>query len=359
MAEKIEILEIDKENNQKNNGNLLTIKGGVKDYCSQFVDLYSESTLILSTTKAYNIKRHHSDTDAFMNLHRINDIRYINKFFKAVNKKLPVGGIFIGKVETFSQRHLRKKICKKPVLREIYFLFEFIFMRVFPKVWGLKKIYFFITKGKNRLLSKAETLGRLVFCGFDIIECKVIDNHTYFVVKKVGEPYYGMDPGFGLLFNMQRIGQNRKTIKVFKIRTMYPYAEYLQKFMYERFGYSNGDKANNDFRITSWGKVLRKFWIDELPMIYNLIKGDIKIVGVRPLSMQKFMMYPKIAQEKRILSKPGLFPPFYYDYPTSFEELVASELKYLEAYSKNPVKTDFKYFFVILKNIIFKGRRSS
>ena len=139
---------------------------------------------------------------------------------------------------------------------------------------------------------------------------------------------------------------------------MHPYAEYLQKYIYEKNGTSNGDKANEDFRVSPWGKFFRKFWLDEVPMLINLIKGDVKIIGVRPLSVAKFNLYPKEAQEKRCLYKPGLVPPFYADLPETFEDLVASEMKYIIAYEKNPHLTDIKYLFKAAYNIIFKGARS-
>ena len=99
-------------------------------------------------------------------------------------------------------------------------------------------------------------------------------------------------------------------------------------------------------------------WLDEIPMMLNLIKREIKIVGVRPLSQAKFNMYPKYMQDKRTSCKPGLIPPFYVDMPDSFEELVASEEKYLDLYFKNPVKTDIKYFFKASYNILIKKARS-
>ena len=139
---------------------------------------------------------------------------------------------------------------------------------------------------------------------------------------------------------------------------MHPYSEYLQSYMFEKNGTSNGDKINNDFRVSKMGMILRRLWIDELPMIINLIKGDLKIVGVRPLSISKYKMYPKEAQEARVKCKPGLVPPFYVDLPESFEGLVQSEMVYLEKYKKSPFLTDVHYFFKALYNIFFKGARS-
>ena len=93
-------------------------------------------------------------------------------------------------------------------------------------------------------------------------------------------------------------------------------------------------------------------------MLINLFKGDLKLVGVRPLSINKFKTYPVSAQKIRTEVKPGLIPPFYADLPESFEELVDSELNYTKNYLKHPVLTDLKYFFKAMYNIFILGVRS-
>ncbi len=118
-------------------------------------------------------------------------------------------------------------------------------------------------------------------------------------------------------------------------------------------------KLKNDFRITYWGKLFRKIWIDELPMIINFLRGDLKIVGVRPLSRHYFDLYPDDLKQLRIQTKPGLVPPFYYDLPKTFEEIIESERNYLDKYFKNPLKTDLIYFFGSFYNIVFKNARSA
>ncbi len=322
------------------------------------MDLDSNETLVVLTSSDFNILNHPNKVSCIINILRINDIRYINKFFESVNLRLKNNDVFIGCLETFSARRNRKPIGKVPLIRTIYFGMEYIFMRVFPKLWGFKKVYFFVTRGRNRLLSKAEALGRLVSCGFEIVDYKSLNGLLYFVVKKVKEPEFNMNPSYGPFYKMPRVGKNGKTIGVYKVRTMYSYAEYLQKYIYDKHGSTDGDKANEDYRVTSFGKIIRKFWLDELPMLINLFKGEIKLVGARPLSLPKFNMYPKNVQERRCQFKPGLIPPFYYDCPKNFEELIASEMRYFDAYEKKPFKTDIKYFFVAMFNIIFKGARS-
>jgi len=139
---------------------------------------------------------------------------------------------------------------------------------------------------------------------------------------------------------------------------MYPYSEYIQKYVYDLQGTSDGDKAENDFRITGWGRFFRKIWLDELPMFINLIRGDVKLVGVRPLSRTKFETYPVELQDKRTKTKPGLIPPFYADMPKTQDELFESESRYLDAYFQSFFTTDFKYFFKAFYNIVIKRARS-
>ena len=86
--------------------------------------------------------------------------------------------------------------------------------------------------------------------------------------------------------------------------------------------------------------------------------GDMKIVGVRPLSEHFFSLYDKDLQKERIKNKPGLIPPYYVDLPKTMDEIMESELKYLNLCNESLIKTDFKYFFLALKNIFFKGARS-
>ena len=315
---------------------------------------------VAATTSLFNIEKLPAGKyEHIINLKRINDIRRINKFFESVNSKLPEGGIVIGNVETYVNRKAR--ILKKyffPLNWLIYTL-DVIYTRVFPKLPVTKKIYFCITKGRNRVLSKAETFGRLYSCGFEIIEEKLVGDSLYFVGRKVKEPAFDNQPTYGPFIKLKRHGKGNKMIKVYKLRTMHAYSEYLQDYIYRNNNLQEGGKFKDDFRITTEGKLFRKFWLDEIPMILNLLKGDMKLVGVRPLSSHYFNLYSDELKEKRTKYKPGLIPPFYADMPKTFEEIMDSEMRYLEEYEKNPLKTDFKYFVKAWQNILFHQARSN
>ncbi|MBN1157867.1 MAG: sugar transferase [Bacteroidales bacterium] len=297
--------------------------------------------------------------ESIINVNRVNDFRYINKFFESVNAKLPVGGVFIDYFETKTMRKAR--ILKKfPFgINYLYYAVDFTIKRVLPKFTLTKKLYFLLTRGINRVLSKAETFGRLYSCGFEVLDEKQIGNNLFFVALKVKEPSYPKNPSYGPLIALERIGKGGKPIKVFKMRTMHPFAEYLQDYMYKRDGLQAGGKFRDDFRITTMGKIMRTFWIDELPMLINLVKGDLKIFGVRPLSRQYYKLYTPELQKLRIRSKPGLIPPFYVHYPRTLEEIMNSELQYLKAYEKHPFRTDWVYFWKAIYNILYRKYRST
>ena len=120
-----------------------------------------------------------------------------------------------------------------------------------------------------------------------------------------------------------------------------------------------GGKFKRDYRVTTLGGFMRKYWLDELPMIYNLLRGDMKLVGVRPLSNHFYSLYSKELQQKRNKFKPGLLPPFYADMPKTLSDIENSEMKYLIACEKRGVFiTDLRYLFLILNNILIKKARS-
>jgi lipopolysaccharide/colanic/teichoic acid biosynthesis glycosyltransferase len=338
---------------------LVEVNQDAFDFIFQYADIESSKTLVLSTETRLNIDAQlQNKFDAIVNLKRINDIRYLNKFFESANAKLPVGGIFIDFVES---KNLRKqRILRKfpPIINYIAYTIDFIIKRVFPKFAITKGLYFFLTRGQNRVLTKAETFGRLYSCGFEIIDEKLFNNHLFFVTRKIRKPFFPENPSYGPVIALERTGYKGKMIKVFKFRTMHPYAEYLQEYIYNKEGLQEGGKFKSDFRISTIGRILRTFWLDELPMLYNLLRGDMKLVGVRPLSKHYFSLYSPELQNRRLNYKPGLIPPFYVDNPKTLEEIMASETKYMDAYDKHPFRTDFSYFFRAVFNIIFKKYRS-
>jgi lipopolysaccharide/colanic/teichoic acid biosynthesis glycosyltransferase len=330
------------------------------EFLSQEGQLESPDTLVLHSTNPFNVLINPNRFRTIVNLGKVNDIRFINKYFESVNSKLTNGDRFIIRFETFSARRNRKKVSRVPFIRDLYFFFEFIFMRVFPKVPVLKKLYFFITRGHNRLLSKAEVMGRLVSCGFDIVDHQSHDGYMYVVTKKFREPAFNMNPSYGPLYTMPRVSKDGKIIGVYKFRTMHPYAEYLHDYVLRQNGYAASGKPADDFRLTPWGRILRKYWLDELPQIINVLKGDLKLVGVRPISKRFFEDIPRDLQELRLTQKPGCIPPYVaLNRNSDVSTVLECEREYIEASLRDPFATDVRFFFSAIYNIVFRSKRSA
>lgn len=331
----------------------------VYNFVSKFIDFKSQRNGFFSTTTRFNIlKIRDNYYDSIINIKKVNNIRRINKFFEAVNAKLPIDGIFIGKVETNHQKS-REILQRYKGFGFIALFFFFIFRRVLPKLKITQKLYFYFTNGKKRALSKAESLGRLASCGFEIIEYEEINNLLYFVGKKIKEPYYDLNPSYGPLFKMRRVGKDGKIIFVYKFRTMHPYAEYLQDYIIKMHGYSEIGKPANDFRLTRWGKFMRRLWLDELPQLINVLKGEMKLVGVRPISQRFLKEYPEDVLQLRLKQKPGCIPPYVALLKQDIKEYIESERIYLIEREKRPHITDVKYFFKAVYNILTNKIRSS
>ncbi len=303
-------------------------------FIKEYLDLghfCKSRTLILDSEAYFNIESEAPNSrQLFINLHRVNDSRRLNLYLIKVNELLLDGGVFICRGQTITQR--RDMFYKQftPVLGAPLYFLDFLLRRVMPKLPVLQGWYFAITKGKNRALSETEMLGRFYFCGFELIHKREINGKMHFILKKARPPRTDPSPTYGPLIRLKRMGKDGNIIYVKKLRTMHPYSEYLQDYVYQTNALQEGGKFKDDFRVTSWGRVLRALWIDELPQLLNFFQGDLALVGVRALSQHYFSLYPPEMQKLRLKFKPGLMPPFYADMPQTFEEIVESERSYIQ-----------------------------
>ena len=346
-----------KESNYTREYVLANFGEGIYDLIYQYNEI-SELELDIATTTRFNILKYQKKFRKIVNLKRLNDVRYLNKFFEVANDSLFVNGYFIGFAETKEKRKERIRYKYPPILNLIYYGFDYLVKRVWPKLPMLKKIYFAYTKGNNRVISRAEILGRLYSCGFTVEGEEYKDSDLFFVARKTRAPAYDISPTYGPLIKLRRIGKGGRLINIYKFRTMHPYSEYLQDYVYKLNSLQEGGKFKDDFRVSTVGRFLRKTWLDELPMLINLLKGDLKLFGVRPLSSHYFGLYTRELQEKRVKHKPGLIPPFYVDLPKDLDGIMKSELDYLNKYEKSPIKTDIVYLAKAIWNIL-KGARSN
>lgn len=297
------------------------------------------------------------EAELLVSAEHLNNTRYINRYLREANAKLKQDGYFVGGFDTAKMRRV-KIFAKYPkLLAYVIYFFDFIWHRVFPQLPILRRFYYLCTHRVRKVIPRPEMLGRFYYCGFDVVSEKAIHDRYYILAQKKREPCTEPHTN-GMIVRLKRVGKNGKLFNVYKLRTMYAYSEFLQRYVYENNDLDVGGKFKDDYRVTEWGRLLRKLWIDELPTFINVLFRQMKLVGVRPLSQQYFELYSEELQQLRIKTKPGMLPPYYVDLPETLEEIQESEKRYLEAYFKHPFRTDWKYFWKTIRNIVFKGKRS-
>lgn len=156
-----------------------------------------------------------------------------------------------------------------------------------------------------------------------------------------------------VFFVHSRIGEKGKPIGIYKFRTMVNNAEDLiKKFTPEqKEEFERSYKLENDPRITKIGNFLRKTSLDELPQILNILKGELSIIGPRPIIQAELEKYEE-NKEKFLSVKPGLTGYWAANgrSDTSYEERMQMELYYVDNMSfKLDVKIFFKTIFAVIK----------
>jgi len=139
-----------------------------------------------------------------------------------------------------------------------------------------------------------------------------------------------------VFFSQIRIGKNGRRFKIFKFRSMYVDAE-EQKKKLETQNEVKGlmFKMTDDPRVTKVGKIIRKLSIDELPQFFNIVRGDMSLVGTRPPTVEEFEQY-SIAYRRRLCITPGLTGMWQVSGRSDivdFEEVVKLDLAYIDNWS--------------------------
>jgi len=287
----------------------------------------------------------------------LNVFKDINAFLIRINNSLKANAIFIARVTTLENRSYALQKMRIKCFRKLIHSCDFIFKRVLPSLPPFSYSYKINKLATHRLISKCEALGRLRYCGFDIEFIKETNNYLYIIAFK-SATHIIAKPLEGIIIKVPKIGKGGRTIYCYKLRTMHAYANLLHDFILKNLKIDNEGKVVDDFRMTGWGKFLRKTWLDEMPQLINIIKGDLSIVGLRPLSWEFLSLYPEEWRKERNKYKPGFVPPYYVDCPKTFDEIIESEKKYCVAKNVHPVKTDVIYFIKAALNFIKGNART-
>ncbi len=303
-------------------------------------------------------------------LTRMNDVRRLDRFLAFCVKQIALGGFFL--IPYLPLENVAKDLRHryKGLLYWTVSTLHFMWYRALPKIPWLDSLYFWskmswldalhlsVTKRRNRVLSKAEVWGRLSYCGMQVIAESKGEGELYVLAQRTGMPVKSRRPSYYPIVALEKIGLDGKIIHTHKIRTMFPFSEFLQKRIFEDHGLAASGKFKNDFRLTGFGKFLRRYWLDELPQVFDWLQGDIKLVGMRATSRQFLSLYPKHFLDLYVKIKPGLIPPIYDESTNGLSEIVEVELTYLRCYWDRPFRTDVRYLYQTFIDIVFKGIRS-
>ena len=155
-----------------------------------------------------------------------------------------------------------------------------------------------------------------------------------------------------LIFKQQRVGKNGRLFNIYKLRSMYADAEEHKAAL---VGQNKMDglmfKVDNDPRITKVGRFIRKYSIDELPQFFNVLKGDMSLVGTRPPTVDEFEKYES-RHKRRLSMRPGITGMWQVSGRSdiqSFEEIVKLDCEYIDKWTPAlDIKILFKTVYVVL-----------
>lgn len=159
--------------------------------------------------------------------------------------------------------------------------------------------------------------------------------------------------GGNVIYKQKRVGKNNKLFDMYKFRSMCIGAENMRA---ELMKYNEMDgpvfKIKNDPRITKVGKFIRKYSIDELPQLVNILKGDMSIVGPRPPLPDEVAQYTDYHRQ-RLMVTPGLtcFWQAYGRSDLSFEDWVDMDMKYIK---RRSISLDISLIIRTVYAVIFK-----
>lgn len=219
-----------------------------------------------------------------------------------------------------------------PVQREIERIGNYYTVSFSPKIHSFKQIFF------KRVMDMVGAIVGLLITG---------------IVTVFLAPALLIESPGPLFFSQVRVGKNGRRFKIYKFRSMYMDAEERKKeLMSQNEMEGLMFKMENDPRVTKVGKFIRKTSIDELPQFWNILKGEMSLVGTRPPTEDEFLQYEGY-HRRRLNMTPGLTGLWQVSGRSdtkNFEEIVAMDVEYIDNWSlKEDIKILFKTVGVVLK----------
>jgi len=156
-----------------------------------------------------------------------------------------------------------------------------------------------------------------------------------------------------ILYNKKSLGKGGKPVNLWKFRSMIQNADkHLDRAA--KNGYDGYGNPIKDPRITFIGRIIRPTKIDELPQIWNLLRGELKLVGYAPMGEDDWKIYPGDTKERALKYKPGLIRFQYAILKKdrgNFDDHVKNLNEYLEKCDRNLKKADGEYLLRFLRNV--------
>lgn len=200
---------------------------------------------------------------------------------------------------------------------------------------------------------KSKRLFKFLKRSFDVVAsfCGIVLLSPFFLVISLA---IKLDSKGKVFFKHKRIGKNGKEISIYKFRTMCENAEDMIKDFTpeQQKEFKENYKLKNDPRITKIGNVLRRTSLDELPQLFNIIKGDLSVVGPRPVIGEELEKYGE-NKDKFLSVTPGLTGYWAANgrSDTTYEQRMAMELYYVDNMS---LKLDAQIFKDTVDSVINK-----
>ena len=186
-----------------------------------------------------------------------------------------------------------------------------------------------------------DIIGSLV----GLIICGLVSIFLVPLIKRDGGP---------AIFVQDRVGRNGRVFKFYKFRSMRVDAEEIKKDLMSQNQMQGGMfKIENDPRITKIGHFIRKTSLDELPQFWNVLKGDMSLVGTRPPTLDEYMAYTP-EQKRRLSFKPGITGLWQISGRsniTNFDDVVKLDITYLDGWT---IWKDIEILLKTIKVVVMK-----